>query len=231
MRFVVALAALALAGCDAADGGAVTDEAASEEKPALAVLTSLPIFFGEQFSLEPVASPLRSALEERYALTLLSSSSEADLADHALVFMPHPPVQTAEALVDLDEWVRAGGRLLLVADQDVKWPSDLPLGDLGRHPPFFMDTGLLAHWGVRLEPPVAAASEVPNRGHGRFAYTDEQCSDAEGLANEVHDQLAYCRIGEGHVLILPDVDALANDAPDAPWRAQLIRQLDWLANR
>ena len=59
-------------------------------------------------------------------------------------------------LVELDQWVRGGGRLLLLADPMLEWPSERPLGDRLRPPPAFADTGLLAHWGLRLERPDSA---------------------------------------------------------------------------
>ena len=67
--------------------------------------------------------------------------------------MAHPLAQTAENLVALDAWVRGGGRVLLLADPMLEWPSKRPLGDPLRPPPMFMDTGLLAHWGLRLDAP------------------------------------------------------------------------------
>ena len=65
-----------------------------------------------------------------------------------LLLMAHPLAQPAEALVDLDHWVRDGGRVLLLADPMLEWPSKRPLGDKLRPPPSFADTGLLAHWGL-----------------------------------------------------------------------------------
>ena len=71
-----------------------------------------------------------------------------------MLLMAHPLAQPAEALVDLDRWVRDGGRLLLLADPKLDWPSKRALGDTLRPPPAFADTGLLAHWGLRLDAPA-----------------------------------------------------------------------------
>ena len=62
--------------------------------------------------------------------------------------MAHPLAQPAEALVDLDRWVRDGGRVLLLADPQLEWPSERPLGDKLRPPPAFADTGLLRALGA-----------------------------------------------------------------------------------
>ena len=45
------------------------------------------------------------------------------------MLLAHPMAQTADALVDLDRWVRGGGRVLLLADPRLEWPSERPLGD------------------------------------------------------------------------------------------------------
>ena len=75
--------------------------------------------------------------------------------------MAHPLAQTAENLVALDQWVRGGGRVLLLADPMLEWPSERPLGDPLRPPPMFMDTGLLA--------PLGAAARRARTGAGREA--------------------------------------------------------------
>lgn len=208
MRLFAVLVALALAGCERADGGAVSENRAVEAKPGLAVLTSLPIFFANDFSVEPVASPLRDVLEDKWSLKLLSTSNADGLEGEEVALLLHPPVQTAEALVDLDEWVRGGGRLLLLADPLLEWPSELPLGDPRAPPPFFMDTGLLAHWGVRLHGPEEdvddAALMAP--GRGRLEVTSEDCAKADDAASGLENFIVHCRLGEGHALIIADVD-------------------------
>ena len=56
--------------------------------------------------------------------------------------MAQPLAQAPENLVALDDWVRGGGRVLLLADPMLEWPSKRPLGDPLRPPPMFADTGL-----------------------------------------------------------------------------------------
>ena len=77
--------------------------------------------------------------------------------------MAQPQAQPAEALVELDAWVRRGGRVLLLADPALEWPSERPLGDLLRPPAAFADTGLLGHWGLTLTPPEARGPGQPQR--------------------------------------------------------------------
>jgi ABC-type uncharacterized transport system involved in gliding motility auxiliary subunit len=85
-----------------------------------------------------------------------------------LLLMAHPLAQPAEALVALDAWVRGGGRLLLLADPMLEWPSERPLGDPLRPPPMFADTGLLKHWGLRLDAP-------DERGPGERSSAARRC--------------------------------------------------------
>src|SRR5438874_12939069 len=124
-----------------------------EQRPVLLLLTSLPIVFSEQFSLQGGGSPALDALRTRYRVVPISVADEADLGKGRLLLMAHPLAQPAEDLVVLDHWVRRGGRVLLLADPMLEWPSSHALGDPLRPPPMFMDTGLLAHWGLRLDAP------------------------------------------------------------------------------
>lgn len=206
------LAALALFACT---NEASDDPQTPEQKERLALLTGLPLVFPAQFSLEQAGSPALSALEQDWQVEAIGAASAASLAPHKVLLMAHAPVQTADGLVALDEWVRAGGRLLLLADPKLDWPSDLPLGDRRRPIPFFADTGLLGHWGAVLHGPVADGPVDVKVGErtigasspGRFVTEGDDCSlDSDGF-------IARCRIGEGIVTLVADADFL--DADDA----------------
>ena len=121
------------------------------------LLTSLPLLFGEDFSLQGGGSPVLKALQGRYRVLPISVTDNRELAKGRLLMMAQPPAQTAENLVALDGWVRHGGRVLLLADPMLEWPSKRALGDPLRPPPMFQDTGLLAHWGLRLDAPDTPA--------------------------------------------------------------------------
>ena len=86
----------------------------------------------------------------------IGTTDAASLKQGRLLLLAHPLAQPAEALVDLDRWVREGGGVLLLADPKLEWPSKRPLGDKLRPPPAFADTGLLEHWGLRLDAPDEA---------------------------------------------------------------------------
>ena len=183
-------------------------------RPPLMLLTTLPLVFPEHFQLNAPASPVLKALQSRYHVLPISVADAAELDHRRLLLMAQPQAQPAEALVDLDNWVRAGGRVLLLADPALEWPSDRPLGSLLRPPFSFADTGLLAHWGLRLEAPdhLAPAEtkvdglELSARSPGKLVATNHDCSvDSGGF-------VARCRIGSGEATVIADADFL-NSSP------------------
>lgn len=231
LLLALALAALLLRG-NSADG----EPRAARERPGLLLLTSLPIVFPEEFTLEGGGSPALEALEELYRVTPVSTADAGTLEGHGLLLIAQPNAQTAEALVELDEWVRSGGRLLLLADPVLKWPSERPLGDVLRPPLAFADTGLLGHWGLRLDAPERlgpASFEIDGRSvhslsPGSLTSTGEQCRvEAEGL-------LARCRIGGGWVTVIADADFIDVERQREPARsgnlAVLLQELARLAH-
>jgi hypothetical protein len=183
------------------------------ERPVLLLLSSLPIAFPEDFSLDAPASPVWHALDSRYRVVPISVADPAQLGKGRLLLMAQPFAQPAEDLVALDRWVRSGGQLLLLADPMLEWPSGKALGDATRPPTMFADTGLLGHWGLRLDTPdergpakrslggETIATVSPGSLHGQCAIA------ADGL-------VARCRIGKGIATIIADADFL--DVQDLP---------------
>jgi hypothetical protein len=178
-----------------------------QARPTLLLLTSLPLVFGEEFSLEGAGSPALKSLETRYKVVPISVTDPKDLAKGRLLLMAHPLAQPAEDLVALDQWVRAGGGVLLLADPRLEWPSKRPLGDLLRPPPMFMDTGLLAHWGLRLD-----ATDRPGTRPGKLGGYDVTTVSPGSLSGgcEIGDGglVAHCRIGKGRATVVADADLL-----------------------
>ena len=180
------------------------------ERPELMLLTSLPIVFSERLSLEAAGSPALDALQTRYRVIPISVTAATELGSRGLLLMAQPHAQPAEALVDLDSWVRAGGRVLLLADPALAWASERPLGDKLRPPTGFADTGLLGHWGLALEPPAQtgpAIRAVDGRAvrtvsAGRLVAAGPSCAIAgDGL-------VARCTIGVGKAIVIADSDFL-----------------------
>jgi hypothetical protein len=110
-------------------------------------------------------------------------------------------------LVDLDRWVRDGGKLLLLADPALDWHSERPLGDSLRLPPSFADTGLLAHWGLRLDMPEERGPK--QRELGDFSILTSSPGELSGKCKIGGDGLvAHCRVGKGLATIVADADFL-----------------------
>ena len=217
-RIAAGLAALALIGGAAAiavrqdaRGAAERAAAGPAARPELALLTSLPLLFAEDFAFAGGGSPALTRIEADYSVVPIGVADAPSLNGRRLLLMAHPRAQPAEALVELDAWVRGGGRLLLLADPKLDWHSGLPLGSALRPPPFFADTGLLAHWGLSLEgptsdgPAVAAIDgrEVLTASPGRWRLRPNS-----GCAVATGGFVARCRIGRGRVALIADADFL-----------------------
>ena len=177
------------------------------QRPRLLLLTSLPLLFNEDFSLGGGGSPALSKLATRYRIVPISVTDATDLAKGRMLLMAHPIAQTAENLAALDQWVRSGGSLLLLADPRLEWPSKRALGDPLRPPPVFMDTGLLAHWGLRLEGPDQRGV-VTRRLGGRDVLTVSPGSLEGSCAISTDRLVARCNVGKGRVVVVADADLL-----------------------
>lgn len=203
-RWAAILFALLLAGGAAI---ALSRHRGEAEKPKLLVLTSLPLLFGEEFALDGAPDPLIAQLDKRYRLAPIAVTDAKSLGQGGLLLLAQPRAQPPENLVALDDWVRRGGRVLLFADPALEWPSELPLGDPGRAPVMFPDTGLLAHWGLRLDSPDQRgpfAGEIESKpvstlSAGRLVGG---CTIGDG------GLIARCKIGRGEAVVVADADLL-----------------------
>ena len=219
-RWAAAIAALALAGAAAVGigmkRGGVPLERPPAERPTLALLTSLPLMFGESFGLESGGSAALTRLEQGYNVLPIGVADGASLAGQRLLLMAHPRAQPAEALVELDRWVRGGGRLLLLADPRLDWPSERPLGDRLRPPPAFADTGLLGHWGLSLSGPEPdGPASVGNGQHSILASSPGHLESKGGCSIVGEGFVARCRIGRGLATVIADADFLNVDGQGA----------------
>lgn len=208
--WLAGLGGLALAGAGAVmlieRGPAPLDARAAVDRPTLALLTSLPLIFGERFSLDGGGSPALARIEQRYAVQPIGVADAASLAGRRILLMAHPRAQPAEALVELDQWVRGGGRVLLLADPQLSWPSERPLGDTLRPPPAFADTGLLGHWGISLAGPSGARIvEVDGRRVELATAGTLGAKECDMLGDGL---VARCRIGKGMATVIADADLL-----------------------
>jgi hypothetical protein len=190
------------------------------EKPDLMILTTLPLLFPEEFTLQGAGSKALTALETRYRVVPIGVTDAASLKQGRLLLMAHPLAQTADALVDLDRWVRDGGRVLLLADPRLDWPSDRPLGDKLRPPPSFADTGLLKHWGLTLDAPAESGPQLRTIA-GTEVLTASSGTLAGSCEIEKGGFVARCRIGKGRAVVVADADFLSVENLDGPTDSNL----------
>jgi hypothetical protein len=179
------------------------------ERPQLMLLTSLPLMFAEDFSLSG-GSPALKRLQGRYRVVPISVTSPGELAKGRFLLMAQPLAQTAENLVVLDEWVRRGGHVMILADPLLEWPSKRPLGDPLRPPPMFADTGLLGHWGLRLDAPDERAAAVRTLAGYRIVTVSPGA--LYGRCGISRDRLvADCQVGKGESIVVADADFIGSD--------------------
>ena len=228
---LLALAALACRGEGQAPVAPDAPPEGSTAKPSLALLTSLPLAFAEGLTLEAPAHPAMTALEGQFDVRLIDGP--AQLPARGLLLAAQPRALTAERLVELDRWVREGGRMVLLADPMLEWESERPLGDTLRLPPAFQDTGLLQHWGLTLFAPAERGprigrigdQEVLTSSPGSLTVAAGQCRVEEGSL------VARCRLGRGQVMVVADADFLhlaGEGALDGPTGRNLPALMDLL---
>jgi hypothetical protein len=203
---------------------------AEGQKPTLMVLTTLPLLFPEEFTLEGGGSKALTALETRYRVVPIGTTDAASLNQARILLLAHPLAQPAEALVDLDRWVRKGGRLMLLADPKLDWPSKRPLGDTLRPPPSFADTGLLKHWGLTVQAPAETGPKQRDLG-SRQILTASPGTLSGSCEIESGGFVARCTIGKGQAVVVADADFLNVEQLDGPTESNLealIAELDRL---
>jgi len=180
---------------------------AAAERPTLLLLTSLPLVLPDEFTLSGSGSPALTALQSRYAVVPISVAEPKELAKGKYLLMAQPQAQPADDLVALDAWVRRGGHVMLLADPMLEWPSSRPLADPLRPAATYMDTGLLAHWGLRLDAPDRRGRVERQLGGGNIV-ADSPGTLAGGCDISADGFAARCRLGQGEAIIVADADFL-----------------------
>lgn len=202
----------------------------------IGLFTSLPILWSEYGEISELLQPDG---EEHWAAAVLRERGQIRPLDRivplpddmGLLVMAQPRPLSPDENVALDEWVRAGGRVLLFADPMLTQPSTFILGDRRRPEGTVLLSPILTHWGLTLEfdetqPRGERAVEVldatmPVNLAGRFAISDAaDCrSYGDGLA-------VRCSVGKGAVLALADAALLeTGDASETDDRAAALQAL------
>ena len=231
-RMLGGLAALGLAGAAAfavarSDRVEQAEARPASERPVLMLVTTLPIVFPEEFTLDAKGSKALTALETRYKVIPIGTTDARSLGQGRLLLMAHPLAQPAEDLVALDQWIRAGGRVLVLADPLLEWPSKRPLGDKLRPPPAFADTGLLSHWGLTLTAPETGPRQSSLAG---FEILTASPGSLAGRC-DIRDRgfVARCDVGKGEATVVADADFLNVEDLDGPTEQNLGALLAELA--
>lgn len=209
-RLTALLAMMMATGCGAR----------SAEKPALMLMTGLPIVWGEGDigdTLSGARQPSEAYrwLSARYDVRLVDILSARVLSAPALLLAQPRGLAPAE-LIALDKWVRAGGRVLVLADPKLDWPSAHGIGDPRAPPRVTLLDPLLTHWGLRIDLRQGAEATA-----GRFFRERGDCAVAkDGL-------VARCAFGSGRAVIVADADFL-NDSNGRDGMELLVTWLDEL---
>jgi ABC-type uncharacterized transport system len=215
-------------------------------KPVLGLMTTLPLQWSEggiEADLAEDANPHPAyvRLQQQYDVRPIDSFNELNIASIPLLLLAQPRALSPKELVRLDDWVRGGGRVLILADPALQWGSLYPLGDKRR--PLFTSllSPLFSHWGVELVLPMTDDQEVVLREIGGSTIRTQ--TPGEWLPKKGgqpplcrigdQDMVADCRVGKGRALLIADADLL-----DTPyWQGQGVRavtgddefaNLDWL---
>ncbi|XUU59383.1 hypothetical protein ACRAQ6_07245 [Erythrobacter sp. HA6-11] len=208
------------------------------------LVTSLPIYWPDGADLTDLtqgelASPwTRRALELDYALRPMDALSPVaesgeplpglempedmvgDISELDRLAIIQPRGLSAEDNVALDEWVKAGGRLLLVLDPMLTGHYETPVFD-PRHPVgSALIPPVVARWGLEVQFDEMQALDVrilearygllPAIMAGELKLLDKgagQCElDAEGV-------IAHCSIGQGKVTLVADAALFEAEDP------------------
>lgn len=191
------------------------EESPAGPRPDLMLMTALPIIWGEKGAFDPASTPAEAykLLQAEFDVRPLDVLDEAGLSSGKLLLLAQPRGLNPEELVDLDSWVRRGGRALILTDPLLVWPTSLPLGDVRRPPAIGLLSPLLDHWGLRLEatPPhrkrlvqerLVQGRKLALVEPGHFKADSADCTLSEsGL-------IARCAIGVGRAVLIADADLM-----------------------
>jgi hypothetical protein len=223
-----------LAGCDRSPGAAGLPVAQASAAPGekLGLMSSLPLYWPLGAGIGDIAGGnvpppwQRAALEQSYAIEPLDTlapvpgtspdaSATDPLSGLTRLAVIQPRGLSPADNVALDEWVRAGGHLLLVLDPALTGEYDAPLGDPRRPVDSALIPPVVARWGLAVSFDEAQAPDVTTAGFGgatlplvlagRVAITDPA---AAGCVLDAGGAAARCIVGEGRVALIADAAIL-----------------------
>ena len=204
----------------------------SPDRPALAVITALPLFWDEAGQGGPRDAPIVTLLRTRFTVMPMDDPLRLASSGVKRLLLAQPRAMSPAQRVAIDQWVRNGGTVLVLDDPLLRWTSDLPLGDRRRAPSVGLLHPLLAHWGFRPH----SVWEKENRTHLPGGHvitlsgTQLFVTGPEGRIAGADESFVHRkRLGSGEMLLLGDADPI----DDRLWLADPAHPLDprlWIAD-
>ena len=200
----------------------------------IGLFTTLPILWADgpdlAASLKPEGEPhwAREVMAGRGALEPLDTLSSEGLDKLRRLILAQPRALAPQENVALDDWVRGGGQVLLLADPALTEESRFSLGDPRRPQAVVLLSPILTRWGLELlfdegQPLGPSEREVmgvaiPVNLPGHLATRGQSNCRlwGDGLA-------ATCAIGQGRVVVVADAALLEREQGSAGAKA-----LSWL---
>jgi hypothetical protein len=202
-------------------GFATTRPADSRPKPPLALMTTLPLVWSEggieaDLAKDAAPHPAFTRLSVHYDITPIDDLETWASRPKHMLLLAQPRAFAPRELASIDNWVRQGGFVLILADPALQWGSLYPLGDKRR--PLFtsMLSPLLNYWGVELVLPLEDEGPASMRKIGVFnirtvtpgEWLPKQSTAKNRCAILAKGLLADCRIGTGRAILVADADFL-----------------------
>ena len=221
----ISLALLALVACWLAIEPRI--KLASGKRPQLAVVSGLPLFWKEGASglAAHVDAPIITVLRQRFDVRAVDSPLSLQRSEAKALLLAQPRAFSMGELVALNAWIAKGGTALVLADPQLRWPMDLPLGDRRRPPAVTLLGPLLEYWGVKLAPLAAGPDERRHfLGDGRM-LTVYAASGFEGAGPNCRivgrGLIARCTVGKGVAIVVADADLV----DDRLWLTDPVKPL------
>ncbi|WP_054531923.1 hypothetical protein [Erythrobacter sp. SG61-1L] len=207
----------------------------------LGLFTTLPLYWNEAADISAMLDPAaekhwaRGLIEERRDLRPLDVLSPEALAPFADMLIAQPRALAPAENVALDDWVRAGGHVLLFADPLLTQHSGFALGDRRRPMDVALLSPILNRWGLSLDIDEAQpegereaqllGGPFPVDEAGRLALV-ATAPDAPASCRLLEGGLAAdCAIGQGHALIVADAALLDSEGAGSGEREAALSRL------
>jgi hypothetical protein len=202
-------------------GFANTRPADSRPKPPLGLMTTLPLVWSEggieaDLAKDAAPHPAFTRLSVHYDIMPIDDLEAWASKPKHMLLLAQPRAFAPSELAWIDNWVRQGGLVLILADPALQWGSLYPLGDKRR--PLFtsMLSPLLNYWGVELVLPLEDEGPASLRKIGAFnirtvtpgEWLPKHSTAKNRCAILAKGLLADCRIGKGRAILLADADFL-----------------------